>query len=220
MALRGQDVVGPGGGDRLRDVRLRAHGVDRHQTPRDIEQVQELGDRRDRVRMVLGLQRAQDQVIRTGPGTDELQRVPPARPIERPAQRLAVDRHALPLREPTEGAPPTEEARLERLGIQEGEDAPEGIARGNPVGQSQELLQPGLFGLANLGALHPRVRPADDPPERDHEDLQEVMAFGPLDARIFERSKMVRQVALVPVSFWHTALLRVSRFIVWASCSL
>ena len=79
-------------------------------------------------------------------GADQVQR--PLRPaaVEGAAQRLAVNRHDLPIEGLGKGLRPGTEAGLEGVWIDQHEDAPEGVVRGNAVGQGQEgqptLLRP------------------------------------------------------------------------------
>jgi len=75
-------------------------------------------------------------------GADQMQR--PLGPAERAA--LAVNRHDLPVEGFGKGRGPGAEAGLEGVRVDQPEDAPEGVVRGNAVGQGQEgqpsLLRP------------------------------------------------------------------------------
>jgi hypothetical protein len=77
-------------------------------------------------------------------GADQMQR--PLGLAERAAQRLAVNRHDLPVEGFGKGLGPGAEAGLEGVRVDQPEDAPEGVVRGNAVGQGQEgqpsLLRP------------------------------------------------------------------------------
>ena len=97
VGVESPDVVGPRRGEVCRDLLLRPHGVDRHQTPGDIEQVQELRNRGDLVGVLGRFQLAEDHVVLTGPGADQRPRVLAGRPVEGAPQRRNLSitlRHA------------------------------------------------------------------------------------------------------------------------------
>src|SRR4051794_37235673 len=64
----------------------------------------------------------------------------PLCPVEGAA--LAVDRHDLPVEGLGKGLSPGAEAGLEGIRVDQPEDPPEGVVRGNAVGQPQERSQP------------------------------------------------------------------------------
>ena len=68
----------------------------------------------------------------------------PLRPaaVEGAAQRLAIDRHDLPVKGLGKGLSPGAEAGLEGVRVDQHEDAPKGVVRGNAVGQGQKGSQP------------------------------------------------------------------------------
>src|SRR3954464_2604533 len=68
----------------------------------------------------------------------------PLRPaaVEGAAQGLAVNGHDLPVEGLGKGLSPGAEAGLEGVRVDQHEDAPEGVVRGNAVSQAQERPQP------------------------------------------------------------------------------
>src|SRR5688572_1520531 len=79
---------------------------------------------------------AERQPLLAGPGADQVQR--PLRPaaVEGAAQRLAVDRHDLAVDGLGKGLGPGAEAGLEGVRVDQHEDPPEGVVRGNAVSQA------------------------------------------------------------------------------------
>jgi hypothetical protein len=91
-------------------------------------------DRGDLVRLAIDLTLAERQSLLTGPGTDQVQRSLCPATVEGPAQGLVIDRHDLPVEGLGKGLRPSCEAGLKRIRINQHEDAPKGVVRGNAVG--------------------------------------------------------------------------------------
>jgi hypothetical protein len=82
----------------------------------------------------------------TSPRADQMQRPLRSAAVERAAQGLAINRHNLPLEGLGTGLRPGGEASFEGIRVDQPEDPPEGVVRGNAVGQGQKgqlsLLRP------------------------------------------------------------------------------
>ena len=181
VLLDGQDVVRPRVSDLLGDVLLAAHGVDAHQRPFQVQQLQQLGDGRDLVALVLDGDQAQRQAGRAGPGADQVQGLVAGRAVARAAQGLAVDRH-LARHQVGHGGHPTPEAGLELHGVDQGEEAAEGVVGGDAVGQLQEAAQPLQLGVAEALDGHPVVRTAQDSTQGHRNHIQQLVPLAALDA--------------------------------------
>ena len=73
------------------DLLLAAHGVDRDQRVGQVDLLQEQGDRRDLVGLLLGGDLAQGDPFLAGPGADDVQRAEAVRRVVGPPAGLAVD---------------------------------------------------------------------------------------------------------------------------------
>src|SRR3712207_9162002 len=89
--------------------------------------------------------------------------------------RSAVDRYHLALDLAHQGPRPPREAGLERVRIEQHEDPPERVMRGDAVRQGQKALQPGLLAAPVERDVLPALRAGDHRTRRDHEDVDQPM---------------------------------------------
>ncbi len=107
-------------------------------------------------------------------------------PVVGAAHALAVHRHDL-ARGQLEGLlHPVPEALLEPARIQPCEDPPQRVVRGDPMGQCQKGAQPLFVELAEEGDGHKAVGTADHGQHRQHQDVRQVVQFGPVHPRILQ----------------------------------
>src|SRR6187397_2527966 len=108
-------------------------------------------------------------------GADQVQR--PLRPaaVEGAAQRLAINRHDLAVEGLGKGLGPGAEAGLEGVRIDQHEDPPEGVVRGNAVGQRQKRPQPTQLVAAIECNVVPALRARDHRTHRDDQDVDQPM---------------------------------------------
>ena len=66
-------------------------------------------------------------------------------PVKRRSDGFAVERDHGALGELGDGLGPRQETLMEGFGIKTGKDAPEGVMRGDAIGQVEKLFQPRLF---------------------------------------------------------------------------
>src|SRR6185437_293963 len=78
---------------------------------------------------------------------------------------------------------------LQGQGVEAVEDPPEGVVRGDAVGQFQEASEPIFATTGKGGDVVPGVRPADDGTESHGEDVEEQVAFAAVKARVLETAK-------------------------------
>jgi hypothetical protein len=95
--------------------------------------------------------------------------------LEAAADRLAVDRHQPSGRQFHHGRHPVQEATLEAVGIEQGEDAVERVVRGDAAGQVQERGEPLGLAPAPERDLRPAVGPADHRQHGDHDQVVQLM---------------------------------------------
>ncbi len=88
---------------------------------------------------------------------------------------------------------PLQKAGFKLLGVDTGKDAPEGVMRGDSIGQFQKALQPSFFGSPEFFDFCPPFGSTDHPAEGDQQDIEQLVTLGPFDARIFHGSKDSRQ---------------------------
>lgn len=96
IALESQDVIPALLDDLLGDFGLTAHRINGHDTARQLKEFQQLRDRLDFVRLLLGGFSPQYQSVAVGPSADHVQRRFAAAAITRAAcaQHCAQDSHA------------------------------------------------------------------------------------------------------------------------------
>ena len=91
VVLDGDHEVAAALDDVACDLLLAAHGVDRDQRVGQLDLLQEQGDRRDLVGLLLGGDLAQGDPFLAGPGADDVQRAEAVRRVVGPPAGLAVD---------------------------------------------------------------------------------------------------------------------------------
>jgi hypothetical protein len=80
-----------------------------------------------------------------------------------------------------------EDAALERLGVDQHEDAAERVVRGDAVRQREEAAEPRPLAAAVEGDVLEALRLAQHRADRDHEDVEQPVLDPPLATRVFER---------------------------------
>ena len=188
-----EHIVGPLSDDLAGDGGLAAHRVDGDRGPREVQHAQQGGDGGALVGLLRHRDLAEDEPTVAGPGAHHMEGALPRPPMSmRPAQRLAVERHDLARRTWHRRPHPGQETGLQRLGIERGEDAPEGVMAGDAAGQRQEGSQPGLLRLGKRDHAHEAVRPANHRTQRNRQDVQQLMPPRPRHAGVRQRREMCR----------------------------
>ena len=147
IAFERQHVIGLHGEDFLGDVALAADRVDGDDGALDRQQVEQLGDGDDLVRLVRHLDLAEHQALMRGKGRHHMDRRLGALLPAGAAQRLAVDGDHL-LGRAGQRRHPIDEAALELLGIEHRKNVTEVIMGGRPMAkrpkpaQQRDLLFP------------------------------------------------------------------------------
>ncbi len=144
-----------------------------HQTPFEHQAIQQFGDGGDLIGLAIDPALAQHQPLLARPRADQMQRRLVAPAVEGSPHRLAVDSDDLPLDGPGKRARPRQEAGLEGVRVNEQEDPPEGVMRGNTMGQGQELLQPSELAAAVQGDIFPALGAGDHGAHGNHYNIQE-----------------------------------------------
>jgi hypothetical protein len=88
---------------------------------------------------------------------------------------LAVDCHHLALDLARQGLRPLCKAGLKHVRIDQHEDPPEGVVRGDAVGQCREGPESGLLAAPVELNVLPTLRAGDHRADRDHQDLLQAM---------------------------------------------
>src|SRR5215211_8239878 len=142
VGLQHQEIVGALGPDPLGDPLLAAHRIERHAAAVEPQDIEQLRDRGDLVRFAVDLALAERQSTSARPGADQVQRAMLVATAAGAPHGLAVDRYHLALDPDRQRLRPRREAGLECVRVEQHEDPPEGVVRGNAVRQFQEGLQP------------------------------------------------------------------------------
>lgn len=127
------------------DLFLTAHRVDRHDRLFQVENLQQLRDGRDLVRLLVGGDLPERDAAIRRPGAHDVQRPQAVLLVVRAAQRLAVDGDAtrtggrVVLVRQGQSAEPLAEAVLEQDGVEQTQHAPKRILAGDAVRQGQML---------------------------------------------------------------------------------
>src|SRR4051812_41257936 len=194
IGLEHQQVIGASFQDLVGDRLLAAHGVQGHDAVLQRQRLEQRWDRGDLVRLAIDLTLAEGQALLAGPGADQMQW--PLRPaaVEGAAQGLAVNGHDLPVEGLGKGLSPGAEAGLEGIRVDQHEDAPEGVVRGNAVSQAQERPQPAQLVTAIERDVVPALGTGDHSAHRDHQDIDQPMINLAGTPRILKRRKVLDQL--------------------------
>src|SRR5215207_4486882 len=193
IGLENQQVVGPARQDLLGDCGLAAHGVQRHDAVLQCELVQQFRDRCDLVRRLVNTTLAQHEALLARPGAHQVQGGSLPAAIERAPERLAIDGDHLALKAVHERADPGREPALEGIRVDQHEDAPEGVVRGNAVWQVQEGAQPRQFAAAVERDVVPALSTSDHGADCNHQNINQAMLDVALAARIPNNTEMPNQ---------------------------
>src|ERR1700722_1531087 len=184
-----EHVVAAAFDDLRGNLLLTAHRVDGHQGAVNVQEFQQLGNRRNFIGLLLHRHLAQAQRIRRGPGADDVQGLQTA--DAGATQRLAIDGNRRQAKCLMQGIHPGAEASLKPLRTQTLKHTLKGVMRRNAVGQTQEFLEPILAALAKSHDLLPIIAATDGGTERDRDDVQQQMLAAANAARIFEFAKVL-----------------------------
>ncbi len=190
VALHRQHVIGLCVENRLRDLGLATHRVDSHQTARDFQDFQQLGNGRDLVALRIHHHLPQGDVIGRGPGADHVNGRLAVGGVETASQGLAVDGHDLAGRDFVQCGDPTQQARLELGGLDRAENRIEAIMRGDAVAEVEKLRKPLSFLAAVLGDRDEIIGAADHCANGNSDNVnQRIDDFA--SSRIGQSDKMV-----------------------------
>src|SRR5262249_37040267 len=180
-----QHVVRSLGHDLRGDVLLAASRVDGHDAVLQVEQLDQLRDRRDLVGLGVHGHLPQGQAVAGRPGADQVQRAQPLGAVEGPPQGLAIDGNDLaPRRRRLPNAlEPLDQTALQGLRTDGLEDPPEGVVRRDPLGEFQEAPEE-VFLLAAKGlqldeVLAAAQYPAEAHDQDIHQGVAQVLALPP-----------------------------------------
>src|SRR5713101_763402 len=188
VVLDRQHVIPAARHDLFRDRLLAADGVDAHHGPMQVQQLQQLGDGRDLVRLGIDGHLTQAQMMLGGPGTDQVQR-PQAR-RSRATQRLAVNGDMRHLQDSAQVQQPLPQARLKSLRVDKLEQPLKRVVGWDVVRQSQEPFEPNAVSSAKQCNGPPTVGATDNGANGDDNDVQETMFAAVPTARVAQFAKV------------------------------
>ena len=184
VAFQGEYVIASLVDDLLRNLFLAAHSVHGHNTTRQLQQLQQLGNGRNLIGLVIHFDLSQHQVIGAGPGTHHVNGGSARGAVKGVAQGLAVDGNDLSLGEIPDSLNPVDEAVLELPRVQASKDTGKGIMGRDPIGQVQKASQPRLFLLAVGLDLGPAIGATNHRTDGNDENIEQVVPFGAIQPRI------------------------------------
>ena len=191
VVLDRQYVVGAAILNNLGDGGLCAHSVDGDGATGQGQRGEQFGNGRDLVGLLRRGPLPQHQSCPRRKRRDQVQRG--GVDSTRAAAGLAVEGHDLRPQNRQNAADPAPESGLELLRIDQPEHPPEGVVRGNAMGQSQVATQPVQLLPRPQLDLHKRVRPHQHRFHRHHQQLHQVMFHLRRLPGIADRNKHIRQ---------------------------
>ena len=154
ITLQGQDIIGFLVHDLLGDGTLATHRVDGDDGAFDVHHLEQLGNGDDLVGLFGDLDLSEHQALTRGEGRDHVDCCFSAFLMVRSAQRLAIDRDHI-RRNAGQRGNPADEAALEMLGVERGEDVAEVVVRGRSFAKRPKPAQEGEL-------LAPEARDIDE----------------------------------------------------------
>jgi hypothetical protein len=174
VVFQSQQVVAAARHDLPGDFLLAAHGVDRNQCPAQFQHGKQPGDGGDLVAFIPHGHLAQAQAVTARPGADQVQAG--AVGASGTAYGLAVDGDMAEAQFTTDGVDPGGETALESVRVQRGEDAVEGVVRGDAMGQAQaQGAQPRFLGASEDDDIDPGIAGRQYSSQGDEENVSKQM---------------------------------------------
>lgn len=164
------------------------------------DQVQQPGNRRDFIALVVGGLLGKHQFRLRRPDADHVDGRLGRGGVKAVTQGFAVDAQPLLPARIDQPLHPRQKATLERLGIERGEHPAERVVAGNPMGQVKKGLQPVPLALAEVLHIRPALRSANHRQNRNGQNVVQSMQLRACHAGIVQRIKMAQQTAR-PVAF-------------------
>ena len=190
VAFERQNIVGLRFADGLGNLFLATHGINGHDTAREVQRAQQLGNGRYFVALGSDLALAEHQPIFARPSADHVDGFTTLGAVMTAPQGLPVDGHDLGGKALAQALRPVGETLRKLPRIKEGEDASKSIMAGNPVGQFEKARQPIALGFAEACKLDKTLRPAKQRADGNHQNIMEGMRLGALHPRIGDEGKV------------------------------
>ena len=176
VVFHAQHVVGASLANRAGDLGLRPHRIDGDDAARDIEHLEQFGNRRDLVGLLRRCRLAQHHAHVGRKRADQMQRRS-GRLARGASARLPIDRDDLVFAQRRDDASyPGAKGLFELLRIEQREHALEGIGRGHAIVEPQKALQPRHFGTPPLRDLLEVVGPAEHRTHRHGEHFAQPVS--------------------------------------------
>lgn len=157
------------------NFRLSPQGVDRHGATFEAQQLQQLRDGRDLVRLVFDGHLPQCQPVLAGPRRHQMQHGLAGLPGEGATQRFAIDGDQLASRRFVKSLRPLKQTGRELVALQRAQHAAKRVVRRDAARQLQEHLQPVGASLAEQFDVRPIFRAAQHGQDRHGHDVQQEM---------------------------------------------
>jgi hypothetical protein len=185
VGLEGEHVIALAPENGLCGVILAVHGIRGDDAALQAQHGQELRKGLDLVGLAVDLALAEDQARLAGEGADQMHGCPALAAVEGAAGRLAVEGDH-PLDALGERCGIAGEAGLEGRGIEQAEDAREGVVARDAARQAQEAPQQRLPGTPEERHVDAGLGAAQGGEQRDHHDPVELVPLRVAGARIPE----------------------------------
>jgi hypothetical protein len=141
---------------------LAFHSVDRNRGSFDLEQFELARNCSNLVRLLFGLNLAQDNAMFGCSGAVHVNENFVLCVTKRASQSLAVNCDNFSSRHLCKIGVPFSKRFLQAMGIESGKNTPDGVLRGDSVGEFEKLLQESLLALTEQLDINKRLRTAND----------------------------------------------------------
>lgn len=182
VGLEGEQVVAALAVDLRGDLGLAADGVDRHQSPLHVQQIQQAGDGDDFVFLVEDLELAEDEMGLGAEGVDDVRDA--AVGTQGAAKRLAVDGNLAAAAVGPGQLRPEDEDVAEMQRRDEAQDPAEGVVAGHAAREGAVAAQPVEMGAAEIFHVVEGGVAAEAGAEGGHQQVGEGVLLRAVHARV------------------------------------
>ena len=144
-----------------------------------IQQLEQLGNRRDLVGLLRRLDLTQHHAIRRAEGTDHVDRPFAFPSAVRSTQRLTIDGHYRAFRHVMAGLHPVGKRALQLLGIHQGHDPGQGVMARHSSHKITVLAEKVQLRVAKILDLIPTFSTTDHRTDRQKQDVRQLMLHFP-----------------------------------------
>src|SRR5690606_9839070 len=184
IRLQAEYVVCTFVNDRLRDPSLAAYRVDRDRRAAKRQELEELRDGGDLVRLHVGRKLTEHHLVLADPRVDHVQRALAVGRFHRAPDALAVDRDLLARERLAQRVRPRRQRATERGGLHGRHHAPQRVCARDPTREHEHLSELRLTLLAKVSDVVPSLATRDRAEQHQNEHIRQPMAPRTLHPRV------------------------------------